>query len=134
MSPFSPKRIAGRVLKRNRRLFRRRNLEGTDRGFQQLQDFGHGFSRQEFETILHCRGVDMKIVALPTADGGAAEYARGLLARCEAGEVLAVTAVEFQPGGRYLVQGSAVRNRLEEAGALLEAAVTRLQQESPSDG
>jgi hypothetical protein len=56
----------------------------------------------------------------------AIEYARALLLRCEAGEVIAVTAVEETPDGSYSVKGSTTPNRLTTAGMLLDAAVTRL--------
>lgn len=38
----------------------------------------------------------------------AIEYARELLARCESGETIAVTAVEERAGGAYVVLGSSV--------------------------
>lgn len=57
---------------------------------------------------------------------GATEYARGLLARCEAGEVVAVTAIEEHPGGTYELGGTVTPSRFQTAGMMLEAAVTRL--------
>lgn len=57
----------------------------------------------------------------------AIEYARNLLARCESGEVIAITAIEFRRNAEYMIGGSAVENRLETAGALLEAAMDRLK-------
>lgn len=63
-------------------------------------------------------------IARPSAE--AIDYATGLLARAKAGEVCEVVAVEFRPGGLYQVEGTPARNRLETAGALLEAAVARL--------
>lgn len=68
----------------------------------------------------------MQLVKMPERPGGAVEYVRGLLARCEAGEVVAVTALEEHPGGTYAVGGSSAMSRLQMAGALLDAAVTRL--------
>lgn len=68
----------------------------------------------------------MKLVALPERTGSAVAHARELLARCEAGEVLAMTVIEERPDGTYSVHGSATGDRLRTAGALLEAAVTRL--------
>ncbi len=62
----------------------------------------------------------------PAPQAAAIEYARELLARCEAGEVIAVTALEEGPGGTYQVQASATSDRLRSAGALLEAAIARL--------
>lgn len=56
----------------------------------------------------------------------AIDYAKGLLARCEAGEVIAITAIEEEPNGTYSVKGSITTNRLTTAGMLLDAAVTRL--------
>lgn len=56
----------------------------------------------------------------------AIEYAKELLARCEAGEVVAVTALEEMAGGRYQVHASETTDRLRSAGALLEAAIARL--------
>lgn len=62
----------------------------------------------------------------PALQSSAIEYARGLLARCEAGEVVAVTALEEMPGGHYQVHASESANRLQTAGALLDAAISRL--------
>lgn len=56
----------------------------------------------------------------------AIEYARELLARCEADEVVSVTALEEMPGGLYQVHASETTDRLRTAGALLEAAIARL--------
>lgn len=56
----------------------------------------------------------------------AVEFARALLARCEAGETIAVTVIEEQPGGTYSIQGSSVSSRTATAGMLLDAAITRL--------
>lgn len=67
----------------------------------------------------------MKVVEL-SKSGDAICYAQGLLARCMAGEVVAVTAVEEHPGGTYFVGGSSVSSRTQTAGMLLDAAVTRL--------
>lgn len=57
----------------------------------------------------------------------AIDYARQLLARCEAGEVVAVTAIEELRGGNYQVQGSTTSSRTATAGMLLDAAITRLK-------
>lgn len=62
----------------------------------------------------------------PAAQSSAVAYARNLLARCEAGNVIAITAVEEHPGGTYSVQATETSDRLRTAGALLEAAVSRL--------
>ena len=70
----------------------------------------------------------MNVVPL-TRNTTAIEYARGLLARCEAGETVAVTAIEEQPGGTYRLQGSSVSSRTATAGMLLDAAMTRLQRD-----
>lgn len=56
----------------------------------------------------------------------AVEYAKGLLERCESGEVIAVTAVEEVPGGYTCTTGSTGSNKFETAGMLLEAAMVRL--------
>jgi hypothetical protein len=68
----------------------------------------------------------VKLLPLPERDGSASQHARELLARCEAGEVLAVTVLEERPDGTYHVHGSRTPDRLRTAGALLDAAVTRL--------
>ena len=70
---------------------------------------------------------DAKVHVIESApQRSAIEYAKELLARCEAGEVVAVTALEEQPCGLYQVRTSESPNRLQTAGALLEAAITRL--------
>ncbi len=56
----------------------------------------------------------------------AVRYARELLARCEAGEVIAVTALEEHPGGTYEILGSTSSSRTQTAGMLLDAAMRRL--------
>ena len=71
----------------------------------------------------------MHIVPI-TRSATAIEYARALLVRCEAGEVIAVTAIEERQGGTYCLQGSAVSSRTATAGMLLDAAINRLS----SDG
>lgn len=68
----------------------------------------------------------MKVVALKCRDGGAIQYVQELLRRCEAGEVVAVTAIEECRDGTYRVGGSSVSSRTQTAGMLLDAAVTRL--------
>ena len=68
----------------------------------------------------------MRVLSLPLRVGGAIEHARELLARCEAGEVVAMTVLEERPDGTFHVHGSSIGDRLRTAGALLEAAVTRL--------
>lgn len=55
------------------------------------------------------------------------DYVRGLLARCESGEVVAVTVLTETSDGMFAVGGSSVSSRLATAGALLDAAMTRLQ-------
>lgn len=59
-------------------------------------------------------------------------YVRDLLARCESGEVVEVTCLERLSGGAYQTHGGEIANRLETAGALLEAAMTRLSSGEPS--
>jgi hypothetical protein len=68
----------------------------------------------------------MRIVPLHPIKDDVIAYARDLLARCEAGEVIAVTAVEEYPGGTYAVGGSSSNSRTQTAGMLLDAAITRL--------
>ena len=70
----------------------------------------------------------MKLVKLMN-NQSAIEYARALLVRCEAGLVVAVTAIEEMPGGTYSLQGSSVSSRTATAGMLLDAAITRLADE-----
>lgn len=65
-------------------------------------------------------------VIKPSTCKGAIEYARELLARCELGEVIAVTSVEEHPGGTYSLLGSATTSRTQTAGMLLDAALMRL--------
>ncbi|MNV15078.1 hypothetical protein D3C71_1057810 [compost metagenome] len=57
---------------------------------------------------------------------GLVEYVRELLARCEAGEVIAVSVVAEQRGGTYSLEGSAVPSRTQTAGMLLDCAIARL--------
>lgn len=54
------------------------------------------------------------------------EYVRELLERCEKGEVIAITAVEELPEGRYQIAGSRCESRTRMAGMLLDAAIVRL--------
>ena len=56
----------------------------------------------------------------------AVDEARALLARCESGETVEFSTFERRRAGEYDIRGSAVCNRLETAGALLEAAIKRL--------
>ncbi|QTD44570.1 hypothetical protein [Ottowia testudinis] len=70
----------------------------------------------------------MKLVAL-SKSSDALRYARELLARCETGEVVAVTAIEERPGGTYQLAGSKTSSRTQTAGMLLDAAITRLADE-----
>lgn len=55
------------------------------------------------------------------------EYARSLLARCEDGSVVAVTVLEELPDGTYTITGGETMSRLQTAGALLDAAISRLK-------
>lgn len=66
---------------------------------------------------------------MPAQQQSAIEYARGLLKRCEAGEVITVTAIEEHPNRTYVVQGNGTPSRHETAGMLLEAAMTRILDE-----
>ena len=70
------------------------------------------------------------LTLLPKKDNTSAiEFARGLLARCESGEVIAVTAIEESMGGTYVVLGSTTPSRTQTAGMLLDAAMQRLKEE-----
>lgn len=71
----------------------------------------------------------MNLVQMPAPEGSATRHVRELLQRCEAGEVLAVTVLEERPDGTYRVHGSRTSDRLRTAGALLDAALTRLSDE-----
>lgn len=71
----------------------------------------------------------MEVLRFQGPDRSAVEYAKELLARCEAGETVSVIGVEFSAEATYRVLGSQTHSRLLTAGALLEAAVTRLQAE-----
>lgn len=71
-------------------------------------------------------GGGVNVLPIPERHDGAVAHARELLARCEAGEVVALTVLEERPDGSYHVHGSSTGDRLRTAGALLEAAVTRL--------
>lgn len=57
------------------------------------------------------------------------DYVRDLLARCELGEVVAVTVIEELPGGGYAYGGGTTPSRHMTAGMLLDAAVERLRKE-----
>lgn len=73
----------------------------------------------------------MTIVPLPSKQrDGLIEYVRDLLQRCESGEVVAVTTLEETREGTYTVAGSGTFSRLQTAGALLDAAITRLKDRS----
>lgn len=67
--------------------------------------------------------------ARDTCRESAVEVLRGLLAQAEAGEVIGVTGVVEFAGGTYGQFGSSTMSRLQTSGALLEAAVTRLDLE-----
>lgn len=58
----------------------------------------------------------------------AVETLRQLLRAAESGEILAVSGIAELPGGSYRQFGSATMSRLQTAGALLELAVSRLDQ------
>lgn len=71
-------------------------------------------------------GERVKLVQTLTRSASAIQYAKDLLARCESGEVIAITAIEEHPGGDYTIEGSATENRTATAGKLLQAAIMRL--------
>lgn len=69
----------------------------------------------------------MGLSVLPlTRPTGLVEYARDLLARCESGEVIAVTVLVEYRGGAYMAEGSTTPSRTATAGMLLDCAVARL--------
>ncbi|MGZ4819359.1 MAG: hypothetical protein ACXVZJ_12075 [Terriglobales bacterium] len=57
------------------------------------------------------------------------EYVRDLLARCESGAVVAVSAVEELGDGTYRYGGGTSPSRHMTAGILLDLAIERLQKE-----
>lgn len=69
----------------------------------------------------------MKLLSLPARAGGAVEHVRELLARCESGEVIAVTVLEERHDGTYSVHGSSTSDKFRTAGMLLDAARARLE-------
>jgi hypothetical protein len=70
----------------------------------------------------------MNVVPMPNQHRQSCiEYARDLLARCESGAVVGLTVLEETPDGTYTTGGSATLSRLQTAGALLDAAITRLK-------
>jgi hypothetical protein len=56
-------------------------------------------------------------------------YVRHLLARCESGEVVAVSVVEELGNGTYQYGGGTSPSRHATAGMLLDLAIERLQKE-----
>lgn len=69
----------------------------------------------------------MKLSVLPLErPSGLVEYVRELLARCESGEVIAVSVVAEQRGGTYSLEGSTTPSRTQTAGMLLDCAIARL--------
>ena len=52
-----------------------------------------------------------------------------LAKRAKAGEIVGFTGIAQLSGGGYEIVGSTTWSRLESAGALLDAAITRLAQE-----
>lgn len=64
---------------------------------------------------------------IPAQQKALIEYVTDLLARCESGDVIAVTAIEQLPGGNYAIRGNRTASRHETAGMLLDAAITRLR-------
>lgn len=71
-----------------------------------------------------------KLTVLPIegkANQGLVDFVSSLLERCLTGDVIAVTVLEELPGGEYTVKASATQDRLHTAGALLDAAISRLQ-------
>jgi hypothetical protein len=68
----------------------------------------------------------VELKALPNKD--AIEYAKGLLARCESGEVVEVTAVEVRDDGRWHSTGTATKSNVTRIGHLFSAAVDAVKQ------
>ncbi len=74
----------------------------------------------------------MNLVEFPNQlKDGCMEAARILTERIEAGEVTAFTVVMEHPDGTYSVGGPATLSRLQTAGALLDAAMRRLDRTAP---
>lgn len=70
----------------------------------------------------------MNVVPLPNAHRASALVeAEALVDRIKAGEVVSFTVVMEHPSGTYSIAGPSTLSRLQTAGALLEAAVQRLQ-------
>lgn len=69
----------------------------------------------------------LQVVEFPNQQKDAClDEARAMLERIEAGEVIAFTAVLEHPDGTYSVGGPGTMSRLQSAGALLDAAIRRL--------
>lgn len=61
-----------------------------------------------------------------TAASDVRQYLEALLSEAQGGEIVGLTVVLEYKGGSYCVGGPRVMSRLQTAGALLEAAVKRL--------
>ena len=67
----------------------------------------------------------MNIVTLPESRPSkeAIEYAQGLLARCENGEVTEIVGIEVRPDGSYLSSGTSTVSAARRTGMLFAAAI-----------
>lgn len=70
----------------------------------------------------------MKVVP-PKVNKTAVAYAEKLLKKTQSGEIVGVTAVEEYSDGTFNSGGSSCSSRTAMAGMLLDAAITRLQQD-----
>lgn len=68
------------------------------------------------------------VTARDACTATAVEVLRELLAEAEAGQIIAVTGIRENLDGTYRQFGSSTMSRLQTSGALLEAAITRLQE------
>lgn len=72
----------------------------------------------------------IRLVAKPDeCRQSAIDTLRGLLAEAEAGSIIAVTGIVECRDGNYRHFGSSTMSRLQTSGALLEAAINRLNKE-----
>ncbi len=70
---------------------------------------------------------EKKLYVLPNAiQESTIKYVRDLLTRCEAGEVVAVTAMTERRDGTMTIEGGETMSVFQTAGMLLHAAIVRL--------
>jgi hypothetical protein len=71
----------------------------------------------------------MKIVQFrPAPSQEAIDYAKALLARCESGEVVEITAVEVSDTGNWHSTGTSTKSNALRVGHLFSAAVDAVKQ------